>query len=485
MVKKQKITTEQVILPATSIIKVNLPEFTKVSIPRIYESDLDRHKSVYVEHFQKNNSSTFTDNDDFPVIDFDKEQGKIYTGKYIGILSHKVNNTVTKITINTGYNPELLYRMLDVSNDIYITQHHAEFVNSDFGDLPKQIIEYLFLSTLNKALINGIPCEYQIIEQKSSRLSGKICLSKYIKNELGRSCSFTQKLNKRLPVKEICEVIHSTLTLIKTHKIKSYSRIDPSLFSSESSTTTVITNIIINKAKNHKVLSNPLFSGYKKVLEYAEIILKNKGSLTDDSIETESTYGFLVDVSALWEKYLEKLLKKNLQQWEVLSQYSYDTCNDSFFQRKIIPDFVLKNIGSGKIVVLDAKFKQMRFNATDVDRDDFYQIAYYHSFFQHRYSNNTPDLSSSTSFLVYPLSKKLSDEKKRCSGLFPLGNNGDSLCVTGIYVGKKATEIVLPNNKNKQSKGKSNIQENSNNSDEFAIVDAENEFINELSQMIH
>ena len=103
MVKKQKITTEQVILPATSIIKVNLPEFTKVSIPRIYESDLDRHKSVYVEHFPKNNSSTFTDNDDFPVIDFDKEQGKIYTGKYIGILSHKVNNTVTKITINTGF----------------------------------------------------------------------------------------------------------------------------------------------------------------------------------------------------------------------------------------------------------------------------------------------------------------------------------------------------------------------------------------------
>lgn len=472
----------RVILPATSIVDLSGVTTTQMVIPTIYEKDLGKYQSIYVENFQKNKTKSFSDYDDFPVIDFNKEKNKIYTGKYIGFLSHKVKNTTTQITINTGYHPELLYRMLDVSNEIYITQQHTDFINSHLNDLPKQIIEYLFLSALNKALINGIPCEYRIIERKDSNLSGKICLSKYIKNELGRSCYFSQKLNKRLPVKEICDVIYCTLSLIKTQKIKGYSRISKSLFCSDSTVASGITNKIINKAKTHNVLSNPLFSNYRKVLDYAEIILKNKGGLAAESVESETTYGFLIDVSALWENYLEKLLKKSLHQWKVSSQSPTIVCNKSFFERTIIPDFILENITSGKTVILDAKFKQMRFIKQDLDREDFYQIAYYHSYFYSDKAYKDSSLTSSTSFLIYPLSVNLPSIsiEKRCSNLFSVKDNKDQLCITGIYVGPKDASIHISNPKN--NKGEPETQKEFG---DYHILEAEKEFISDIAAIIN
>ena len=185
----------------------------------------------------------------------------------------------------------------------------------------------------------------------------------------------------------------------------------------------------INRAKNHKVLSNPLFTPFKKVLNYAEIILKEEGVVSSENQNDYQTTGFLFDISQLFEVYLEKLLNSYFSDWYINAQTELHLYADKFYKRRMFPDIVMTHKGNDKIVVFDAKFKTMRFRKDDLDRSDFYQI---HSYIQ--YYEPKVILGG----LIYPLSEELNITKTHSNQLF--GANGRSdikFIVDGIYMNEE------------------------------------------------
>ena len=135
-----------------------------------------------------------------------------------------------------------------------------------------------------------------------------------------------------------------------------------------------------------------MFAHFRQTLEYAEIILKDLDLKSQKEAKHE-TYGYLFDISQLFEIYLEKLLAQGLNDWKVYSQEKIKLYQERFYGRNIYPDIVLKN--NEKVIVLDAKFKKMTMNSQDLDRSDFYQI---HTYMQY-YGENLL-----FGGLIYPLS---------------------------------------------------------------------------------
>lgn len=98
-----------------------------------------------------------------------------------------------------------------------------------------------------------------------------------------------------------------------------------------------------------------MFAHFRQTLEYAEIILKDLDLKSHKEAKRE-TYGYLFDISQLFDIYLEKLLAQGLNDWKVYGQEKIKLYQERFYGRNIYPDIVLKN--NEKVIVLDAKFKK-------------------------------------------------------------------------------------------------------------------------------
>lgn len=196
----------------------------------------------------------------------------------------------------------------------------------------------------------------------------------------------------------------------------------------------------LEKAKGHISLQNPIFSGFRRVIEYAEIIIKEQDLLSSKVNKTLKTQGYLFDISQLFEVYLEKLLSRHFINWHVTGQEELTVYPNQFFKRKMFPDLVLKHKETGKIIVFDAKFKTMNFKQKDLDRDDFYQI---HSYIQYYLPNVV------LGGLIYPLSKDNNGYSPYANSLFENKANDAGFIVDGVYVDGEMSEVDIIKNEQK------------------------------------
>jgi hypothetical protein len=195
----------------------------------------------------------------------------------------------------------------------------------------------------------------------------------------------------------------------------------------------------IQKAKTHQTINNPMYRSFKKVLEYAEIILLNKDLIPDNEKQNLATTGYLFDIAELYEIYLEKLLSRNFPEWFVSGQVEIPIYQKQFYRRSIFPDLIMKHKTSGKIIALDAKFKKMETQNKDIDRADLHQIHSYSGYYQ-------KDLIASG--LIYPLSKQLNIDKSHSDTLYGNDNNDVRFIVDGVFVYENQTMEELIENEN-------------------------------------
>ena len=133
----------------------------------------------------------------------------------------------------------------------------------------------------------------------------------------------------------------------------------------------------ISKAKDSIALTNSIFTSYKKVLRYAESIIKNDISSNSNTKDNRLVSGWLLDISELFELYLYKLIKNNFKDYEILYQEEIPIYKSLFINRVFIPDIIMKK--DNKVIILDSKFKKMKYNKIDVDKTDLQQIHTYYS----------------------------------------------------------------------------------------------------------
>jgi len=365
------------------------------------------------------------------------DEGKKYiiqTGLFAGIIYHKGY----QFNIVTPYGDAFLKRMLNFVNDIYIDNQDSKASKSEQTNEFQNIIAYLFIQTLEKASVLGLPKIYQQQTQRSHKVRGKIDVNAYLKREMPFLGKLTTTYREQKYIQEIIDVLFLTCKKLEQNfgkeihcKILGTYQLLKQNYSGN-----YINNDIIVKAKNHTVLQNPIFEPFKKVLNYAEILLKDQSLVVKNQENKMKTYGYLFDISQLFELYLEKLLRKHFSDWQVTSQEELQVYQNMFFKRKMFPDLVMRHKETNQVIVFDAKFKKMRLLKNDLDRDDFYQIHSYIQYYQKK-----------TLFggLLYPLSTPFHKNHDLLNGLFGDETNHVKFIVDGVYVNEKMgmNEIIV------------------------------------------
>ncbi len=334
---------------------------------------------------------------------------RVSTGKYVGSLTiNKVN-----LKINISYGDFFLKRLLDFSNNVYF-DNLANFSDNKNEDFLSKIIQYLFLSSLRRSLVNGFPMNYQKIANRDFNLKGNVDLKQYIshftKNYEGVPYFYKAKKYDN----DILSTLYMAFSFCDKNFVSSYfSDLKRKILTAKSDLKNDGFNEnTIKKAKSSHLLNSVLYSSYKKTLTYAEMLILHKGYQPSDKIKEKQAHGWLIDVADLWELYLYNLIKIHFPDWDVLYQEELPIYKRSFFRRTFIPDIVMKKKGSNDVVIIDAKFKKMDFLNSDVDRNDLQQIHTYYSYYK------SIGLNVRYFSLAYPARKKPSDADLLTSTIF-------------------------------------------------------------------
>ena len=369
----------------------------------------------------------------------DRNSSKKYivqTGLFAGVVYH--NNCQFNIT--TRYGKAFLNRMLNYVNDIYVDNQDTSAEESDDTNEFQNIIAYLFIQSLERASVLGLPKTYQTLSQHGHKVRGKIDINAYLKNNIPFTGKITTSYREQIYVQDIIDVLYACCLQLESNYGNTIKRklLGVHQLLKQHYSGRYPQNSTIQKAKNHSVLSNPMFEGYKKVLSYAEIILKEK-SLQLDSDSKLSTKGYLFDIAQLFEVYLEKLLDRHFKDWYITGQEEINAYDPMFYGRKMFPDIVMRHKYSKDVIILDAKFKTMLLRKQDVDRSDFYQIHSYIQYYQ-------PHVLFGG--LIYPLSKNLNTTKAHSENLFGQSQFDNGFIVDGISVDPSMSMHEIMENEN-------------------------------------
>jgi 5-methylcytosine-specific restriction enzyme subunit McrC len=376
----------------------------------------------------------------------------VQTGLYAGILFYKG----CKINITTKYGDAFLKRMLNVVNDIYVNNEQVKARKDESENQFLFIIAYLFIQSLEKAVVLGLPQQYKKHQERSRKVRGRIDFNDYLKRDIPFQGKLSSTFKERMYVQEIVDVLYLALRKLEMifgkeihSRLLGLNELLKQYYSGRFTSYSTI-----QKAIRHQSISNPMYYGFKKVLEYAEIILLDKDLMHDSNNDHLATTGYLFDIAELFELYLEKLLRRNFLEWSVSGQEEILIYQQKFYSRPMYPDLVMKQRTSGKVVVFDAKFKNMKMQNGDVDRADLHQIHSYSGYYR-----NSLILSG----LIYPLSKEINENSAHSETLYGIGGNDTKYIIDGIYIDESHTIEEIINNENYFIKRIANLLESEKN----------------------
>jgi len=389
--------------------------------------------------FFKDDEKIDAKNEDDLIISIKKE-GENYlaqTGNYVG----KFVWQGLEIDIKSRFSNVFLERMLNFANDIFLDDVSitGNKVDKDF-DISKYIIYYMFVQNLERAFLLGLPKAYRSINHHEMKLKGKIDINKFIKYDIPFQGKVSSVSREQKEIHEIIDTLYKAVKIIdKNNKVftKNISHIKTHLKQHRSNS--YVSNQTINNAIKSKALQNPIFAPYKKVLEYARFII-NGNNIEEKNDGKNETYGFIINVAELFEIYVTKLLQKEFSDWSVESP-KIELYPNQFFARKIIPDIVL--IKDNDVMVFDTKYKKMnmngrdRYGAGDVDRNDFFQINTYMSYYQNHKENYNVKVGG----LLYPIEKLFDKDKCYSDSWFDNGNT--KFIVDGIDLSSITNESEI------------------------------------------
>ena len=304
----------------------------------------------------------------------------IETGLYCGVINF--GDKLPQVEIQTGYSDLFFRRILNFCCGIYAdTNVSSDSIESE--SIYSLLIQYLFLVSLRKVVGKAIPKKYIELCDRGYEIKGNIDIEEYIRNDLlAFDKKITYKYSKRLEVQSIIDVLHTALnccqigTSDSLPNLLAFREHIKNLYSGARPSKTVINNIL-----KEKCLLNSLYADFIKPLEYARVLIRHNDLNAGGDKKSSGVSGFLVDSSFLWEMYLYNLMKLHLPEWEIDSQAEISFYADTFYSKSNYPDFVLRNKRTGKIFVLDAKFKKMSYSGIDVDNDDIRQLHGYSYYF--------------------------------------------------------------------------------------------------------
>lgn len=358
-----------------------------------------------------------------PLVYFDYNRRQWFANRYIGECEFVYNQQTYVLRITPRFGDQLLLKLFEY---IYATKlppsYHSLAKNEGF-DIHKLLISIMWISVLRKALRHGLLKENRKIKEEGTTIRGKFLVRESLIN-----VNVNNTLGYKYTVKDVNnipnQILYKAYQILKRDYFLSDNLLSNSIKSDLNKLGSLVnTRQSIKLSDYKKIRLNSMFKGYRAMLDLSWEIINAK----DLNIENSNSLGksFFLDMAELWELFVLKVISKNLipEGWNILSN-EHEIYKNTFYRRKLIPDIVMEK--KDKILVIDAKYKRMKFIKEDVDRTDIFQIHTYSYFFD--------DLSKSVySALVYPLERELDDQNNKQT-IFNKINNKNSFFIEGIEV---------------------------------------------------
>ena len=356
---------------------------------------------------------------------------RISTFGYVG----KFSALGRDFDISYRFGTLLLDRMVAKVNDFEMKSLEIEATHNkqkkENDNLVMRMLYMHFILKLEKLSILGLPKSYVKVEHHH-RYRGQIDINRYIKKDIPFQGKISSKSYEQEYVQEIVDVLYIALNVVEGY-FKGF--VTQRVFQIRNllhhyANRRLVDEETINRAINHKVLQNALYSEFKETLEIASYIIRHTFNITHKN--NKFLTGLIFDVSLLWEAYIFKLLKDAHEndKWKVIHEDPLEVYKDKFYVRNMYPDIVLKNEQEKKVIVFDAKSKSMtfagrnHFGAGDLDRNDFFQINTYMSYYQ---NSGYTVLAGG---LLYPINSKV--DKSKCYSKTWFENDKTHFIVDGL-----------------------------------------------------
>jgi 5-methylcytosine-specific restriction endonuclease McrBC regulatory subunit McrC len=356
------------------------------------------------------------------------EQYVIRTGNYVGRFTH--DGVV--YDIQSRFGDVFLQRMLNYVNDIYVDDVEllGRRVDKQPLDYTRLILFYLFAQSLEKAYLLGFPKAYHSVDHRDATVRGRIDMNRYIRHDipfLGKVSSTSREQGEVQPIIDVLAKAVQVIEKAGARELLEHIG-DVRAHLKEKRSKSFVSAQLIEQAKSAKALSNPVYSGFKRVIALAEAIIR-AARIEEDHQGKSKNYGHLVNVAELFEIYVSKLLQRRFPAWRVSSP-AIALYQDNFYARRIIPDIVME-LDEHKVAVFDTKYKRMNFQGNnqfgpgDLDRLDFFQINSYMAYYRQQ------DKQVVAGGLLYPL--ELEIDVSYCRAPW-MDSGGTHFVVDGIQV---------------------------------------------------
>ena len=135
----------------------------------------------------------------------------VQTGNFIGSFSH---NGID-IEISSRFSNKFLERMLNFANDIYVDDVSLGKSIDAKKNLSKIVIYYLFIQTLERAFLLGLPKEYKDKSYHEAKVMGKVDMAKFIKKDIPFAGKISSENRERQDIGDIVLLLHKALKIVQ------------------------------------------------------------------------------------------------------------------------------------------------------------------------------------------------------------------------------------------------------------------------------
>ena len=359
-----------------------------------------------LENFVLSNRTDDTDALELMSISARKGVGKVITAKnYVGVITMNDGTTIEILpkifsheTITESKVKKLLVDMLKTLRNAPFKSLQSTNVNIDNLNIFEIFIR-MFVDEVFYIVKRGLKCNYETIQANESVFKGKMVFAAQIKyNYAHKECSFVEYDEFNINRTEN-KILKSTLYYLykKTTSIKNKTDIKTLL--------NAFTDVELSsnyKSDFAQIVPDRKTTDYQTALLWSKIFLMGK-SFTSFA-GSEVAFALLFPMETLFESYIAAQLKKSLDNSEYIISPQDKTYHLFDDPKKFLmkPDIVIKNKASGKVFIMDTKWKLLSDTKANygISQGDMYQMFAY----QKKYTSENVTL-------LYPLTDKVVQNK--------------------------------------------------------------------------
>jgi 5-methylcytosine-specific restriction enzyme subunit McrC len=371
-----------------------------------------------------------------PVISFNHKQHNWWSGRYIGSVRFAYKKQEYIVRISPRFGTPILMKMFSELFNIQFSSATSSLELDSESYYLKMLIAFIWLQKLSSCNRHGLPRINKLQRNISFNIKGRL-----IAGKSALSHKTTGKIISENRVKvfdpAIIKLLNQAYRILRSDfrlgELKIPSNAREAIITIEEN---VNEYYPVSQGEYETIRYMPIYQNFKEVVDFSWQIIKAKHGLNENE-QRNNVQGFFLDMAEIWECFVRSHVVRILSPlgWHLVPS-KYEVYPSCFFKRHLIPDIVMKK--DNRLIVLDAKYKDMKFRGgdTDLDREDFFQIHAYISYLQ-----SLGDVFIGG--LVYPLvsDSKIDHTKYPLVPLFENKKSGTCFIAGGPIIDKDKNSI--------------------------------------------